>query len=149
PYSTTPTLGAATVADACKYLNGWDGSAAGWAPLANCSVVGNTVTLAAPPGVTIPPLTIADHVNLVLKAPVTNPPTLLATTPSSAEYDFSSITMTGQSSIAVTTDTPYHSVAVYLTGETSAAAAIPTVLDFQGGASASDATFGSVQGCAA
>src|ERR1043165_5062197 len=137
PYATSPTLGAATVADACKYLNGWDGSAVGYAPLANCSVSGNTVTLSAPPGITLPPVTISGSVTLLLTAPAG-----AASTKRGAEYDLSSISLQGQSSLAVKTDAPTHSVAVYLTGKTSSNSDIATVIDFQGGASASEATFG-------
>jgi Tfp pilus assembly protein PilX len=137
--ATTPylpvSLGSGTVANACTLLH---------APAGTCSVSGNTVTLSSPPGFTIPPLTISNSVNLVLTATGGLPGTL-----TSAEYDFSSITLTGQSSLAVNTDAPTHSVAVYLSGKNSDNTDIATVMDFQGGASASDATFGTVQGCQA
>jgi Tfp pilus assembly protein PilX len=150
---TTPygpvSLSSATVANACLYLNGYTAPfALGAVPLPGCSVSGNTVTLAAPPGLTLPPLTLSDQVAIVLTAQPTNPAIgVLAQTANSMEYDFSSITLTGQSSIAVKTDTPSHSVSVYLSGKNSDNTNIGTVIDFQGGASASDATFGAVQGC--
>jgi PilX N-terminal len=111
-------------------------------PAGTCTRSGNVITLSAPPGFTIPPLTISDQASLVLTA--TAGPANLAT---SAEYDFSSITLLAQSSLAVSTDAPTHTVPVYLTGEAAGGLPTPTVLDFQGGASASDATFGAVQGC--
>jgi hypothetical protein len=135
--ATTPygpvTLGAGTVANACTLLH---------APAGTCAVSGNTVTLSSPPGFTFPPLTLSNSVNLVLTATAG-----LAGTPTSAEYDFSSITLTGQSSLAVSTDAPTHGVAAYLTGKNFDNTDIATVMDFQGGAAASDATFGAVQGC--
>jgi hypothetical protein len=152
PYSTPVTLGAGNVTDACKILNGSTNipPLATDPPLANCSVSGNTVTLSSPPGLTLPPLTLGDHVNLVLTAQATNVAGgVLAQTAVSQEYDFSSITLTGQSSFGVYTDTPAHSVSVYLTGKKSDNTNITDVLNFQGGASASDATFGAVQGCQA
>jgi hypothetical protein len=127
------TLGAGTVANACTLLH---------APAGTCAVSGNTVTLSSPPGFTFPPLTLSNSVNLVLTATAG-----LAGTPTSAEYDFSSITLTGQSSLAVSTDAPTHGVAAYLTGKNFDNTDIATVMDFQGGAAASDATFGAVQGC--
>jgi len=143
PFSTPVGLGSATVANACFYLKGYTSPfPVGATPLPGCSVIGNTVTLSSPPGFTLPPLTLSNSVNLVLTATAGLPGTL-----TSAEYDFSSITLTGQSSLAVNTDAPSHSVAAYLTGKDSANIDIPTVMDFQGGASASDATFGAVQGC--
>jgi len=141
------TLGAGNVATACAALN-ISSAVVPPATVAPCSVSGNTVTLSAPPGFTIPPLTLSNQVALVLTAPPTNAAVgVLATTAASNEYDFSSITLMGQSSFAVNTDTPAHSVSVYLTGQNSDGSATPTVLDFQGGAGASDATFGAVQGC--
>jgi hypothetical protein len=140
---TTPygpvTLDSGTVANACALLH---------APAGTCTVGGvggNTVTLSSPPGFTLPPLTLSNSVNLVLTATTGGP----AGTVTSAEYDFSSITLTGQSSLAVKTDAPTHSVAAYLTGKYADNTDIATVMDFQGGAAASDATFGAVQGCQA
>jgi Tfp pilus assembly protein PilX len=151
PFSTPVTLGAGNVANACQILNGSaDPPLPGSMPLPGCSVSGNTVTLASPPGVTLAPLTLGDHVNLVLTAQATNVATgVLAQTAVSQEYDLSSITLTGQSSFGVYTDTPAHSVSVYLSGKNSDNTDIANVVNFQGGASASDATFGAVQGCQA
>jgi hypothetical protein len=151
PFSTPVGLGSGTVANACLYLNGYTTPfPVGATPLPGCSVSGNTVTLSSPPvgplgqPLTLPPLTLSDSVNVVLTATPGLPGTV-----TSAEYDFSSITLTGQSSLAVNTDAPTHSVAAYLTGKNSNNTDIPTVMDFQGGAAASDATFGAVQGCQA
>ncbi len=90
------------------------------------TINGNGATL------TLPSISLSASVNLVL----------VAAGPISAQYNFNSIQLTGQSSIAVSATSPTQSVLVNLSGVDNTGTAIATPLDLSGG------TFAAVTGCA-
>jgi hypothetical protein len=118
-------------------------AALGAIPVTQCTVSGDTITLMNAPGAllpTLPSITLGSHVNIVLTA---------SSNPALNSYDISSLTLTGQSSIAVSTPSPSYGVHVNFSGLNPDGTPVSgNVIDFQGGAGASDATFGAVIGCA-
>lgn len=103
---------------------------------ANCTVSGSTIyftnTTSTP--LTLPSFNLSGGGNIVLVAPTTS--TI------SNQYNFSSITLAGGSSVGVQTDVPSHVVTVNINGLDNGGNPIGTPISFAGG------TYTAVTGCA-